>query len=577
MLRNLFFGKAKEQSEESDSDSDIYTEQNEKVQVIEHVKIISEDGPEVAQHLGARTCFGYCAGRYRRGDSDSSNDKAPDQPVHEPGIVAKQPTKVPPPESIHSVLNSEDEVEDSDLGNEAQESYHGDELDESDPGLKSATQWPSHNSGGVAEGSIENPSSVTKRPAEDSGDEAQPPAKVPKTTNTRLSRTTGREFVLPSPSTSAETSSERQSGAAGTQPSLSHASAVHGTHDSSAFAGRDLSPTAIDRCSYVGQDGSSDPWDFPTRRESFPSNVVAVELLRPFSQRRRLDGQSWPQNWPKAIPSPTQQLPLWEISSPINIPGTPQSSKRSARHPSDSEDGGDEASRIAAAYRRQGAQFQAWIEDSNAPRCPALRSNMTWDDLVAETIGEERMEADSISTGSNLLRPPPLEVEENLAPGLALDNVYRRVHFQRFAHGQVGWSWNLFIHRTGPGVLFVENIRRVGGPYWSEVAQAVYSMDHDINTLRYVYFLNVMNHETRGYAHYTLYPRLGRPHLASDHATHILEYGTQEYQELLGTQLGRGVARLVLGAWDRGSHRIERIYIWAFLGNVQLRFDLRAL
>lgn len=49
---------------------------------------------------------------------------------------------------------------------------------------------------------------------------------------------------------------------------------------------------------------------------------------------------------------------------------------------------------------------------------------------------------------------------------------------------------------------------------------------------------------------------------------------TPEFQQILGTQLGRGVARLVLGAWRKGTHQIPRIHTWFLRSNLHMRFDI---
>jgi hypothetical protein len=126
-------------------------------------------------------------------------------------------------------------------------------------------------------------------------------------------------------------------------------------------------------------------------------------------------------------------------------------------------------------------------------------------------------------------------------------------------------------------VIIADNIIRRHGPYWSDVSQAQYEIDQSIDTQRYIYFTNVVNHETHKYIVEILWPRMGLVWAVINDDVHTFEYNTQEYQELWGTRLGRATARLVLGAWLRGTHRIERIHIWAFLSSVQVRFDITEL
>jgi hypothetical protein len=45
----------------------------------------------------------------------------------------------------------------------------------------------------------------------------------------------------------------------------------------------------------------------------------------------------------------------------------------------------------------------------------------------------------------------------------------------------------------------------------------------------------------------------------------------------MGVVWGKGVGALVLGAWDRGTHRIARILTWQSRGNWHMRFDIEVL
>jgi hypothetical protein len=55
----------------------------------------------------------------------------------------------------------------------------------------------------------------------------------------------------------------------------------------------------------------------------------------------------------------------------------------------------------------------------------------------------------------------------------------------------------------------------------------------------------------------------------------IAEHGTPEYEEILGTQLGRAVACLMISAFPRGTMRIYRIIPYLVASaDVELRFDI---
>jgi hypothetical protein len=130
----------------------------------------------------------------------------------------------------------------------------------------------------------------------------------------------------------------------------------------------------------------------------------------------------------------------------------------------------------------------------------------------------------------------------------------------------------------GPGVIFAEFCQRPVGsvhPHWSEIALAQYQRGYDIDTLRYVYVVDCENTETLGHMRDVLFPRLGY----SEDSREVLtwEYNTEGYKEIMGVAWGKAVGALVLGAWDRGTHRIARILTWQSKGSWHMRFDIEVL
>jgi hypothetical protein len=223
-----------------------------------------------------------------------------------------------------------------------------------------------------------------------------------------------------------------------------------------------------------------------------------------------------------------------------------------------------------ANYRSIGAQYQEWIAGRNTTACPIQRSRLTWEDLVHPQIEEH-----SFEVHLNEFRSTPEEAAGIQSTGLSTGNNWRYVFLRRYGYWDRGREegWTVYQHRTGRGAIFAENITRRFGPYWAQVAQAQYQLDNPIDTLRYVYFINVQNLYTWPYVELCLYPRYDLPWY-DDPRPKCWYHGTREYQELLGTKLGRGVARLVLGAWPRGTHRIESIHTWTVEGDLQMRFDI---
>ncbi|OQD94324.1 hypothetical protein PENSOL_c026G09690 [Penicillium solitum] len=76
------------------------------------------------------------------------------------------------------------------------------------------------------------------------------------------------------------------------------------------------------------------------------------------------------------------------------------------------------------------------------------------------------------------------------------ESVYRQVSLKNFT---TGTTW---IGRTGPGVIFLELLhgsRDSGDPFMSELTKAAYQRDFDLDTLRYVYVMDIGNKDTKAY------------------------------------------------------------------------------
>lgn len=142
-------------------------------------------------------------------------------------------------------------------------------------------------------------------------------------------------------------------------------------------------------------------------------------------------------------------------------------------------------------------------------------------------------------------------------------------------HGQVKDSchWH---GRIGLGVVFLDDIARAsnfGGPQISELTQAIYTDSYPIDTLKHVFVIDIANRVTRTLIETQIYTQengLSWP----DQTLRVWDYGSPEYQALLGTPLGKCVAALVLGAFVRGTRRIARIACWEVCACAQLRVDI---
>ncbi|KAJ5488156.1 hypothetical protein N7453_011610 [Penicillium expansum] len=272
-----------------------------------------------------------------------------------------------------------------------------------------------------------------------------------------------------------------------------------------------------------------------------------------------------------------QTIPGWQLSDPIAIPSrrpTDGSSSQPSAFLSFSGSSWEDyvSDDTVANYRAIGAQYQAWIAGPTPTSCPIRRSRVTWADLV------HPLEENGFEVYLDDFRSTPEEVGNIASTGLSTGNTWHYVYLRQYGYWDDGRQegYTVYQHRTGLGAIFVENITRQFGPYWAQVAQAQYQLDNHIDTLRHVYFINVQNLHTWPYVEFHLYPRHDL-HWFDDYEPQCWEYGTREYQELLGTKLGRGVARLVLGAWPRGTHRIDNIFTWTYVGNLQMKFDIKRI
>ena len=235
----------------------------------------------------------------------------------------------------------------------------------------------------------------------------------------------------------------------------------------------------------------------------------------------------------------------------------------------------DEAARTAN-FLQKGTNYQDWIDRANNADCqlpcPIQWSTLTWNDIARNPndalrwdIGKEK------KVGPNQVA----KKEQVWAPGLATgENDYRKIQISRLENA----GYNMHTHRMGPGVIFAEFCQRPVGsvnPHWSEIALAQYQRDYDIDTLRYVYVVDCKNTETLGHMRDVHFLRLGY----SEDSQEVLtwEYNTEGYKEIMGVVWGKSVGALVLGAWDRGTHRITRILTWQSKGSWHMRFDIEVL
>lgn len=228
--------------------------------------------------------------------------------------------------------------------------------------------------------------------------------------------------------------------------------------------------------------------------------------------------------------------------------------------------------------RRQavGRLLQQWIEcpesDPSVGICPILPSTLKFKDLK---------KAKQLEIDTDMNPYVPLQIEHEFAdleimgptggawekiaidePNAPPDPKYSDIHVWE---GQVA-----------PGVLIVEEIKKTPGFFMSEVCQAIYQNHFPIDTLKYVYMIDVCNTDTRSFVRNELYTEFNGLTL-SDDQIHDWVSGTPEFEALLGTKLGQTVAHLILGAFKRGTRRISRIRIYETFEALQLQFAIEEI
>ncbi|CAI7572247.1 unnamed protein product [Penicillium viridicatum] len=192
-----------------------------------------------------------------------------------------------------------------------------------------------------------------------------------------------------------------------------------------------------------------------------------------------------------------------------------------------------------ATYRRKGAKLVAWLEDPNEPGCYIAPATVTLDDMLNN-------------------------FEEDY----------------RFGVGQSGFEDldDIFDGAEPETMGLTTQNNRYDCIQWNEIGRALYVADHPITTLRHIMYSCVVNDETGPYIRRIAYPRHDRIFDSAERDPPlILERGTREYEEILGTKLGKATAILLLSSLPRGTIRISRAVIWNYHNRLELRFQFEPI
>jgi hypothetical protein len=225
-----------------------------------------------------------------------------------------------------------------------------------------------------------------------------------------------------------------------------------------------------------------------------------------------------------------------------------------------------------------GGLRQRWIDDKNEPNCTVKPLNFEFRSLTHSTHRFQRW-----MTNFNHWGPAPIALRADLeACGFPTGpEDYHEVKISKTSftpHPRRGSGTNFYHISTALGVIILRNVERYDGPWWSQVALAQYDTHFPRNILRHIYLENIINADTRNFIE-DIWART-QPANSQDfqHSpaslNHVVwSFDTPEYKAILGTQLGKGAAALVLSAFPRGTHRITKIVVWRKV-IMQIRFDI---
>lgn len=208
-------------------------------------------------------------------------------------------------------------------------------------------------------------------------------------------------------------------------------------------------------------------------------------------------------------------------------------------------------------FQERGARIRRWIEDPQEPNCHITKSTLTWQQI--EEMGYSFRQQDTTGLGDI----DPNEVNITIPGNLS--------RFHACSDDDLTCMWDGY---TAEGAIAISTIHREQGcsvPQISQVTQAIYTRYHAIDGLRYVFVRTVVNEETFAFVQRQLYTEahgLQWPNWGPQ----AWDIGTPQYDALLGTRIGKVVAYLVLGAFDRGTRRIKQIYTWPSMSGYAVNF-----
>ncbi|OQD84645.1 hypothetical protein PENANT_c012G09060 [Penicillium antarcticum] len=200
--------------------------------------------------------------------------------------------------------------------------------------------------------------------------------------------------------------------------------------------------------------------------------------------------------------------------------------------------------------QEDGAIRQKWLEDPKDPTCT----------IKPTTLTIKKLKKQGWIFRTNIIHTPCEIKTEFTNQGTLKYEEFRDILLTKpCADSERNFHWILL----GNGIIYVKDINRHDGPPFSEIATTLYKAGAPMESLKHVYFDNVVNLNTKRFVVNRLYTEKGLDFLAPRRPIMVWRYDTPEYQGLLGTRLGKAVAYMVLGAFSRGTHYISQVVSFA--------------
>ncbi|CEJ62102.1 hypothetical protein PMG11_10612 [Penicillium brasilianum] len=216
----------------------------------------------------------------------------------------------------------------------------------------------------------------------------------------------------------------------------------------------------------------------------------------------------------------------------------------------------------ASWLRDRGSQLVHWIDNATEPGCPVSKNTQSSNLLRRHGIQvvETRLSGNLSDIEQELILPLLREM-----PRIAGD-------YKKYTISMRHSSWHGYI---SPNIIAATLITRKAGstdPHTSDIALAMFTRHHDLGGLRYVFAETVTNRQTNAYIKQILFPGEIWPPAQP----RLWAYGTRQYDEIMGTRIGRTVGYFVLAGYNRGTTRITGIlaYSSSSAGPLMLRFDI---